>query len=93
MTKKTTAQQIAELDKKRALILARERKLENGQKILAGTLLIAYSKLDPTISKWFVESAAKFFTRDIDKKRMQPLIESLNSSINKTGKQIDQTAP
>lgn len=87
MTKKTSEQQLAELSKKMALIKSRDRKLENGQKILAGTLLIAYSKLDPTISKWFVESAEKFFTRDIDKKRMEPLIESLKKSIDNSNNQ------
>lgn len=79
MTTRTPSQQIAELEARIARIKARDRALENGQKIILGGLLLQAARTDPAIRTWLLEEATKAVTRDIDRKRLAPLLDELRS--------------
>jgi hypothetical protein len=55
------------------------RKLDNGQKIILGGMLLASARHDPKIRTWVIQEVAKAVTRDIDKKRLQPLLDELRA--------------
>ena len=64
---------------KRAIARLKEknRALENGQKIILGGLLLNAARHQPLIRKWLLDEAAKVVTRDVDKKRLAPLLHEL----------------
>jgi len=77
MQQRTLEQQIAEAEAKLARLRTQSRQFENGQKIILGGMLLAAARHDPKIRAWVVKEAAKSVTRDIDKKRLEPLLEEL----------------
>jgi hypothetical protein len=42
-------------------------------------MLLAAARHDPKIRAWVIKEAGKAVTRDIDKKRLQPLLEELKA--------------
>ena len=78
MQQRTLEQQIAEAEARLARLRTQSRQLENGQKIILGGMLLAAARHDPKIRAWVIKESAKAVTRDIDKKRLQPLLEELN---------------
>lgn len=79
MQQRTIEQQIAEAEAKLARLRNQSRQLENGQKIILGGMLLAAARHDPKIRGWVIKEADKAVTRDIDRKRLQPLIEELKA--------------
>lgn len=75
----TLEQKIAETEAKLARLREQGRKLENGQKIILGGLLINAARNQPSIRKWLLDEAAKTITRDVDKARLAPLIADLSA--------------
>lgn len=73
----TLEQKIAETEAKLARLREQGRKLENGQKIILGGLLINAARNQPRIRKWLLDEAAKTITRDVDKSRIAPLLDEL----------------
>ena len=76
---RTLEQQIAEAEARLARLRTQSRQLENGQKIILGGMLLAATRHDPKIRAWVLEEAHKAVTRDIDKKRLQPLLDELRA--------------
>jgi len=76
-TARTLEQQIAEAEARLARLRTQSRQLENGQKIILGGMLLAATKHNMKIRAWVLEEADKAITRDIDKKRLQPLLDEL----------------
>jgi hypothetical protein len=76
---RTLEQQIAETEAKLARLRDQSRKLENGQKIILGGMLLAAARYDPKIRGWVIKEADKAVTRDIDRKRLQPLLDELKA--------------
>jgi hypothetical protein len=74
---RTLEQKIAALDAKIARLRNQERKLETGQKIIIGGMLLNAARQEEKICKWLLEEASKSVTRDIDKKRLAPLLNEL----------------
>ena len=74
---RTIEQQIAEAEAKLARLRTQSRQLENGQKIILGGMLVAAAKHDPKIRAWVLQEADTAVTRDIDKRRLQPLLDEL----------------
>ena len=70
-------QKIAEAEAKLARLREESRKKENGQKILLGGMLINAARKNPKIRQWLLDEAEKSITRDIDKKRLEPLLDTL----------------
>ena len=77
ITDRTTDQQIAELEAQIARLRERKRTEENGQKIILGGMLLASARHEPRIAAWVIKEAEKGVTRDIDKKRLAPLLKEL----------------
>lgn len=76
---KTIEQQLAELDAKRAGLLEKQRKLDTGQKVILGGLLLSEAKEDPRIRDWLVKQVAEKVTRKADTDRLEPLIAELKA--------------
>ena len=76
---RTLEQQIAEAEARLARLRTQSRQLENGQKIILGGMLLAAARHDPKMRAWVIKEADKAVTRDIDRKRLQPLIEELKA--------------
>ena len=76
---RTIEQQIAEAEARLARLRTQSRQLENGQKIILGGMLIASARHDPKMRAWVIKEAEKAVTRDVDKKRLQPLLDELRA--------------
>lgn len=74
---RTLEQKIAAIDAQIARLRTRERKLETGQKIILGGMLINAARKDARIREWLIKEANEAVTRDIDRKRLSPLIDEL----------------
>ncbi|MBU2811533.1 hypothetical protein HF669_09180 [Acidithiobacillus thiooxidans] len=70
-------QKIAEAEARLARLREESRKKENSQKILLGGMLIHAARKDPKIRQWLLEEAERSITRDVDKKRLEPLLDTL----------------
>lgn len=77
--KQTSAQIIAEYEAKIARVKAKDRSLENGQKIISGAVVIHAARQNPKIRKWFVEELDKTVTRKADRTRIEPLLVELRA--------------
>ena len=73
----TLEQKIAEAEDKLARLREQSRRTENGQKIILGGMLIHAARKDAKIRTWLLEEADKSITREADKKRLAPLLDSL----------------
>jgi len=73
----TNDQKIAQHEAAIARLKEKNRALENGQKIILGGLLLNAARHQPLIRKWLLDEAAKVVTRDVDKKRLAPLLHEL----------------
>jgi hypothetical protein len=73
----TLEQKIAETEARLAQLRNRSRQLENGQKIILGGLLLNAARNEPRIRKWLLEAAGKSVTREVDRKRLEPLLAEL----------------
>ena len=73
----TLEQQIAQKEDELARLRKKSRDLENGQKIILGGMLIHAARKDAKIRAWLLEEAEKSITREVDKKRLAPLLDTL----------------
>lgn len=85
---RTPQQQIAELEAKIARLRQKDRALENGQKIILGGMLLAAARHDPKMAQWVLSEAGKAVTREVDQKRLAPLLDEL-----RTGKFTPAASP
>ena len=76
---KTIEQQIAAKEAELTRLKDKQRKLENGQKIILGGFLLNEVKADAKIRSWVLRRVAETVTRDIDKKRLARLLEELQA--------------
>ena len=75
-TKLMPAQKIAQLEAQIARLREESKRLENGQKIILGGMLLAAARTDPAMRKWLLAEAAKI-TRPADVKRLAPLLAEM----------------
>jgi hypothetical protein len=80
MSELTTSQKIAQLEDKIARLRKQDRALENGQKIIIGGMMITLAKKDPKAAQRLIDLIEQNVTRDIDKKRIEPLIEEFKKT-------------
>lgn len=85
MSELTTSQKIAQLEKKIARLRQEDRKLENGQKIIIGGMMLTLAKKDPKAAQRLLDLIEQNVTRDIDKKRLEPLVAELREQVDKGG--------
>lgn len=77
---RTLEQKIAEAEARLTRLKKQERSLENGQKIILGGMLINAAQRDPKIRSWLLEEASRSLTRDVDQKRLKPLLDGLQKN-------------
>lgn len=75
---RTLEQKIAALDAKIARLRHQSRKLETGQKIILGGMLINAARENSNIREWLLKEANKSVLRDADKRRISPLLDELD---------------
>ena len=73
----TLDQKIAEAEDRLARLREQSRRTENGQKIILGGMLIHAARKDDKIRAWLLAEAEKYITREVDKKRLAPLLDTL----------------
>ena len=73
----TIEQKSAEAEAKLARLRQQSRALENGQKIILGGMLLAEARKEPRIRQWLIDKAGELVTRDVDRKRLEPLLAEL----------------
>lgn len=88
----TLEQKIAEAEGRLARLREMSRRTENGQKIILGGMLINAAKRDAKIREWLIQEAAMSITREVDKKRLEPLLDTLRR-IPESGKPPQDTTP
>jgi hypothetical protein len=74
---RTLEQKIAAMDTKIARLRHQSRQLEAGQKIILGGMLLHAARKNEKVRTWLLKEAQKAITRDIDKRRLAPLLDEL----------------
>lgn len=77
--RKDLDQRIAAAEAKLSALRQQGRKLENGQKIILGGMLLNAVRKDQAMRQWLLKEAEGFVTRDVDKSRIEPLLAELRS--------------
>ena len=75
----TIEQKIAQKEAELARLRAQSRALENGQKIILGGMLLAEARKDSKIRQWLLDMAKATVKRDVDQKRLAPLLAELQA--------------
>jgi hypothetical protein len=78
----TIDQKIAQKEAELARLRSKGRSLENGQKIILGGMVLAEAKKDPKIRQWLLEMTKLTVKREVDIKRLTPLLEELAAMEN-----------
>lgn len=76
---RTLEQKIAALDAKIARLRHQSRQLETGQKIILGGMLLNAARQNPTVRAWLLKETQRAVTREVDKKRLAPLLDELEN--------------
>ena len=84
------AQQEAELNRTKERI----RKLENGQKIITGGMMLSIARKDTQRAKTLLEDINREVTKKADLDRMKPIIDELKAvvSVSKIDNDYEQTS-
>lgn len=84
------AQQEAELNRTKEKI----RKLENGQKIITGGMMLSIARNNPQRAKTLLEDINREVTKKADLDRMKPIIDELKAvvSVSKIDNDYEQTS-
>lgn len=75
----TIEQKIAQKEAELARLRSKSRSVENGQKIILGAMLLVEAKKDPKICQWLIKTAKTSIKREVDIKRLAPLLQELES--------------
>lgn len=79
----TLEQKIAQKEDELARLKAQSRKLENGQKIIMGGMVLSIARKDSQRAKTLLEDIEREVTKKTDLERMQPIIDELKTIIGK----------
>ena len=80
----TLEQKIAQSEDKLARLKEQARKLENGQKIITGGMILSIARKDPQRAKTLLEDIQREVTKKTDLDRMQSVTDELKAIISKT---------
>lgn len=72
-------QKLADVNAKIARLQHQDRKLDAGQKIVLGGMLLNAARQNEGVRKWLLQEAGRSITREVDKKRLAPLLEELSA--------------
>ncbi|MHB8317120.1 MAG: hypothetical protein ACYDCW_15490 [Acidithiobacillus ferrivorans] len=87
----TLEQKIAEAESRLARLREQSRRTENGQKIILGGMLIHAARKDAKIRAWLLAEAEKSITREVDKKRLAPLLDILRRTPEAKPERAEET--
>ncbi len=74
---KSIEQQIADKEAQLSRLRDKQRKLENGQKIILGGLLLNEMRANEKTRAWILKAVSEKVTRKADKERLEPLLKEL----------------
>lgn len=83
MSALTLEQKIAQKEDELSRLKEQSRKLENGQKIIVGGMILSAARKDKQRAKTLLEDINKEVTKKSDLERMQPIINELTAIVNK----------
>lgn len=83
----TLEQKIAQSEDKTARLKEQARKMENGQKIITGGMMLSLARNNPQRAKTLLEDIKEQVTKKTDLERMQPIIDELTAIVNKASNQ------
>lgn len=86
----TLKQKIAQKKDELARLEDRDRKLENGQKIITGGVLLSIARKNPERAKMLLDDYNNEITRKTDLDRIQPIIDELKKTIAQSNEQPQQ---
>lgn len=72
-------QKLADVNAKLARLQHQDRKLDAGQKIVLGGMLLNAARQNENVRTWLLQEAGRSITREVDKKRLAPLLEELSA--------------
>lgn len=72
-------QKLADVNAKIARLQHQDRKLDAGQKIVLGGMLLNAARQNESVRAWLLQEAGRSITREVDRKRLAPLLEELTS--------------
>ena len=78
----TIEQKIAQKENELARLKEQSRKLENGQKIIIGGMMLSLARNNPQRAKTLLEDIKTQITKKTDLERMQPIINELTTIEN-----------
>ena len=79
----TVEQKIAQKEAELARLKQKKRKLENGQKIIIGGMMLTMAKDNPTVSKKLLDWINEHVDRKSDLSRLEGVIEELKTTATK----------
>lgn len=79
----TLEQKIAQKENELSRLKEQSRKLENGQKIITGGMILSLARKDTQRAKTLLEDINREVTKKTDLDRMQPIIDELTAIVNK----------
>ncbi|MDX2375102.1 mobilization protein [Psychrobacter sp. PP-21] len=83
----TLEQKIAQKEDELARLKAQSRKLENGQKIITGGMVLSLARNNPQRAKTLLEDIKSQVIKKTDLERMQPIIDELTAIVDKANEQ------
>lgn len=86
----TLEQKIAQKQDELARLKEKARRLENGQKIIIGGMMLAMAKDNPTVSKKLLDWINEHIKRKTDLNRLKSVIEELQKTANSQPQQPNQ---
>ncbi len=86
----TLKQKIAQKKDELARLEDRARKLENGQKIITGGMLLSIARKNPERAKMLLDDYSNEITKKTDLDRIQPIIDELKKTIAQSNEQPQQ---
>lgn len=88
----TLDQKIAQKQDELARLKEQSRKLENGQKIIIGSMMLSLAKKDPSIAKLLLDNINNEVTRKTDLDRLESVMTELKAVIDKANQSQDYPA-
>lgn len=83
----TIEQKIAQKEDELARLKVQSRKLENGQKIITGGMVLSLARNNPQRAKTLLEDIKTQVIKKTDLERMQPIIDELTAIVDKANEQ------
>lgn len=85
----TLEQKIAKKEDELNRLKEQSRKLENGQKIITGGMMLSIARNDTQRAKTLLEDYKQYITKKTDLERIQPILDELTAIVEKASKPLE----